>query len=114
MVTEWLMERYGWDAVWFTGSNGLRRGPFRFVGAESCYVGVWTGKDLDLLCVREWAGPTRSAPLSPPGWTITHAAIKSWLRLMKIRRSDVKNLKFRGGRANTKSHSSKVSEPSKN
>ncbi len=83
MLVEWLMERYGWNDVWFLGSNGLRRGPFRFIGPNTCMVGVWTGPDRDLLCVRKCETPQEAEKyLSPSGWTITHAAILSWRRLI--------------------------------
>jgi len=82
MVAEFLMERYGWDAVWFLGSNGLRRGPLRFLGPGTCAVGVWTGPDADLLCVKECHSLEEAEGLlSPEGWTITHAAICAWLKL---------------------------------
>lgn len=83
MLTEWLMERYGWRDIWFLGSNGLRRGPFRFIGREVCFVGVWTGPDRDLLCVKECATQEEAEQwLSPAGRTIAHATIRSWLRLV--------------------------------
>jgi len=87
MIAEWLMERYGWDAVWFLGSNRPER--FRhwwnFIGPNTCYIGVWTGPDLDLLCVRECPTATEAEQnLSPAGWTITHAAILSWRKFIEV------------------------------
>lgn len=85
MLAEWLMERYGWHDVWFLGSNGLTSGPLRFVRPDACYVGIWTGPDMDLLCVREC--PTAEEAercLSPSGWTILHASIRSWLKLKNV------------------------------
>ncbi len=84
MLTEWLMEHYGWPDVWFLGSNGLRRGPFKFIGPGVCFVGVWTGPDRDLLCVKECETRDEAEKnLSPAGWTIAHAAIRSWLKSVK-------------------------------
>lgn len=84
MLAEWLMERYGWDAVWFLGSNGLRRGPFRFLGPGTCLVGTWTGPDADLLCVRQCdTSEQAEACLSPEGWTITHAALRAWIKRLR-------------------------------
>jgi len=111
VLTEWLMERYGWDAVWFLGSNGLRRGPLRFFGPGTCLVGTWTGPDLDLLCVKECDTPDEAdACLSPEGWTITHAALRAWLKRLSVdagrtsgfrcgsQHKESRNLKaFRGG-----------------
>ena len=86
MLAEWFMERYGWDAVWFIGSNGLKHGPFKFMGTDTCYVGVWTGPDSDLLCVRECSTREEAERcLAPSGWTITHAAVRSWVKFMRLR-----------------------------
>jgi hypothetical protein len=83
MFTEWLMEHCGWRDIWFLGSNGLRRGPFRFVGPGVCFVGVWTGPDRDLLCVKECQTSDEAERwLSPAGWTVAHAAIRSYLKLV--------------------------------
>src|ERR1039458_759019 len=84
MIAEWLMERHGWDAVWFLGSNRPERYRhwWNFIGPEACYVGIWTGPDLDLLCVQKCSRVEEAEQnLSPPGWTITHAAILSQLKL---------------------------------
>lgn len=79
------MERYGWDAIWFLGSNGIRRGPLRFLGPGTCLVGTWTGPDLDLLCVKECETTHEAeASLSPEGWTITHAAIRAWWKRISV------------------------------
>jgi len=40
MLAEWLMERHGWRDVWYLGSNGLRRGPLRFLGPDACYAWI--------------------------------------------------------------------------
>lgn len=88
MIAEWLMERYGWDAVWFLGSNG-RTGrysrPLNFLRRDACLVGTWTGPDLDLLCVRKCqTAEDAEAYLSPSGWTVTHAAIRAWWKLLTV------------------------------
>jgi|SRR5580658_7664147 hypothetical protein len=85
MLAEWLMERYDWDAVWFLGSNGLKRGPFRFFGPGTCLVGTWTGPDTDLLCVKECSTADEAETyLSPEGWTISHAAIRAWWKRISV------------------------------
>jgi len=79
------MDRYGWDAVWFLGSNG-RKGkyarPLNFLRRDACLVGTWTGPDNDLLCVRRCrTAEDAEKYLSPAGWTITDAAIRAWWKL---------------------------------
>lgn len=85
MLDEFLMERYGWDTVWFLGSNGLKHGPFRFFGPDTCVVGVWTGPNRDLLCVKECATAEEAeACLSPSGWSITHAVLRAWAKRVSV------------------------------
>jgi len=104
MLIEWLMERYGWRDVWYLGSNGLRRGAFRFLGPETCYVGIWTGPKRDLLCVRECSTLQEAeACLSPPGWTILHAAFRAWVKLISCAARSSASL---CGTPNIKSHNS--------
>jgi hypothetical protein len=105
MIAEWLMERYGWDAVWFLGSNGLRRGPWRFFGPDTCLVGTWTGPDLDLLCVRKCrTSEEAEGCLSPEGWTITHAAIRAWLKRLSVDAN--RKSAFQGGTQHKESRNS--------
>ncbi len=92
MLVECLMERYGWEAVWFLGRNGLRRNChlFGFLNRYTCYVGTWTGPDLDLICVcRCKSSEEAEKSLSEPGYTILHAVIRSWLKLRRLRKSGV-------------------------
>lgn len=104
MIAEWLMERHGWNAVWFLGSNGLRRGLLRFIGPATCYVGVWTGPALDLLCVKECeTNQDAEMWLSPPGWTILHAAVLAWLKFNACARRNCESL---CGSPNTESRNS--------
>jgi len=72
VLAEWLMERYGWRDVWYLGSNRPERYRhwWNFIGPSACYVGVWTGPELDLLCVRRCTTRGEAEEnLSPPGWT---------------------------------------------
>ena len=88
MLAEWLMERHGWHDIWFLGSNRprhgrhRRKGPLNFIRPGACFVGVWTGPQRDLICIKPCTTNQEAEKyLSPPGWTITHAAIRSWLKL---------------------------------
>lgn len=88
MIAEWLMERYGWRDVWYLGSNRPERYRhwWNFIGPSACYVGIWTGPDLDLLCVRKCETLEEAkACLSPPGYTILHAALKARARRLSVR-----------------------------
>lgn len=87
MIVECLMERYGWHDVWYLGSNRPERYRhwWSFVNPSACYVGIWTGPDLELLCVRRCVTAEEAEQaLSPAGWTIVHAAIRAWLKLRSI------------------------------
>ena len=109
MLAEWLMNRYGWHDVWYLGSNkpDRYRRWWQFFGPNTCYVGVWTGPDADLLCVCECAtNEEATLCLSPSGWTIGHAAIRSLLKRFSLdasRRSESLN-----GSQHTESRNSKV------
>lgn len=89
MLAEWLMERYRWRDIWYLGSNRpvRYRHWWNFIGPSACYVGIWTGPDLDLICLRKCATAEEAEEwLSPPGWTIAHAAIRAWLKLIRVRK----------------------------
>jgi hypothetical protein len=78
MLTELIMDRCGWDAVWFLGGNGLVPG-WRFWQRRHCYVGTWTGPAGDLLCVRRCETADEAEHwLSPAGRTMLDAALRSW------------------------------------
>jgi len=47
VLVEFIMNRCGWDTVWF-----LSRRMRTIWRKGACLVGVWTGPDRDLLCVR--------------------------------------------------------------
>lgn len=87
MLAEWIMERHGWDAVWFLGSNRPHPRWWQFARRDACYVGTWTGPDMDLICVRRCETDEEAEQwLSPGGRTILHAALRSWWRLRGHRR----------------------------
>jgi hypothetical protein len=93
MIVEWIMEHSGFDGVWFLGSNRAHPRWWQFIGPDAAYVGCWTGPQSDLICLKH-CETNREAEiwLSPPGWTILHAAILAWLKLrrLKIQRAKIK------------------------
>jgi hypothetical protein len=105
MIAEWLMERHGWQDVWYLGSNRPERYRrwWNFVNPTACYVGIWTGPALDLLCIRRCdTAEEAEEVLSPPGWTITHAAIRAWL---KVRSNESKKFASSHGTHHREFHS---------
>ena len=101
MIAELLMYYNGWDTVWHADvrphpSQGDKVSPrktyrgqewWRFWRAffsygPSIYVGRTTGPDGDLVCVRRCdTAEEANRWLSPAGYTILHAALKSlWAR----------------------------------
>jgi hypothetical protein len=85
MIVEWIMNRYGWKDIWCLGSNGPLDSTFKFLGPEKCYVGIWTGPEQDLLCLRKCSTVEQAEKfLSPGGWTILHAVLLSVWRLKSI------------------------------
>jgi hypothetical protein len=86
VLVEWIMDRFGWRDVWFLGANRPKPRWWQFISSECCFVGVWTGPDADLICVQECETATEAeAYLSPGGWTILHAACRSWLKLTRVK-----------------------------
>jgi len=81
-MSELIMWIYGWDAVWFA-NPGFSIGSLRWPGLF--HVGVWTGPQNDLICVRH-AKTSEEAEelLSPCSRTVLGAAIKSALKLRAI------------------------------
>lgn len=86
MIAEYIMSRCGWDAVWFLEAIGEKPAPgakwWHFLRSGACLVGVWTGPDGDLLCVRRCETAEEAERwLSPPGRIILDAALRSlWRR----------------------------------
>src|SRR5260370_38502550 len=108
MIAEWLMERYGWRDVWYLGSNTFPRYRrwWKFLTAKSAYIGVWTGPQHDLICVKECTTNEEAERyLSPEGWTILDAAIRSWWKLLNLDGAVRKSASC-NGRQRTESHSS--------
>lgn len=88
MIVEWFMDRYGWRDIWYLGSNRPEqyRHWWSFITEKAAYVGVWTGPQLDLICVRECETNAEAEIwLSPEGWTIFDAALRSWFKLKSRR-----------------------------
>lgn len=80
MLTELLMHRMGWDAVWYTGSApSVWYAVQAWWRGDVCFVGTWTGPQNDLLCVRRCdTAEEAERCLSPGARTILGAALKAW------------------------------------
>ncbi len=83
MVVESIMHFMNWDAVWYAHPGSVK-GAILWSGRY--HVGIWTGPDNDLVCIRSVSSSQAAeAALSPGGHTILTATLKAlWL-------------KFRGG-----------------
>ena len=85
MIVEWIMNRMYWQDVWFLGYNHPAASWRKFTRRDSAYVGVWTGPQNDLICVRHCeTNEEAERYLSPGGYTILHAALKSWLKRKRL------------------------------
>lgn len=72
MLLEALMARHGWSDLAWTGPVPLRW----YIKRPRWFVGVWTGPQHDLICVRHAStNEEAEALLSPAGWTPLHAAL---------------------------------------
>lgn len=89
MISEFIMSKMGWDAVWYLGGGGLEPGQNPPPGHHrwwhrwslgSVFVGTWTGPDGDLVCVKRCQ--TRDEAnrwLSPPAHTVLDGCARSFL-----------------------------------
>lgn len=83
MITEFIMHRMEWTDVWYAhpGPNSLRRLCYwrRFV--NRWHVGVLTGWENDLICIK-WCTSNEKAELclSPGSSTILTACLRSLIK----------------------------------
>ena len=93
MLAEIIMDYYGWDGIVCFGvrhpdnpapGREMHWLPWDVFRRGSFMVGVYTGKDGDLLCVQkcsDWESP--EAYLSPAGRSILQATLKTlYVRLV--------------------------------
>ena len=89
MLTEYILQRMGWDSIWYAhpGPGGLRRlWRMRVFWPGRFHVGVWTGPQLDLLCIERCdTNEEAERALSPSGPTVLLATLAAlwkayWLR----------------------------------
>lgn len=85
MLAELIMATYGWDEVWALVGHRedqppgpkLRRASTVFK-IPHFYVGVLTGPDKDLVCVRQCNSKCEAERnLAPPGYTVLDATLRS-------------------------------------
>lgn len=86
VLAEIIMARFGWSAVWITGvldPDDLPAGvtdyrPLEVFRGRGVYVGVWTGPDHDMICVRCCeTNADADRYRSPPGRTVLDATLRS-------------------------------------
>lgn len=73
----WILKAFNWTAIWIAGGGNL---PYVFG------VGIWTGPDRDLICVR----PARSRAeaeyyLSPMCRSLMVAIIRAIIKYFRTR-----------------------------
>ncbi len=72
MIVEAILHRSGWQHIWYAhpgnfGFRALVRGRFGLLWPGRWMVGVWTGPQNDLLCVRHCRSNHEAEKyLSPP------------------------------------------------
>ncbi len=86
MLAELIMAKYGWGDVSGTSignpdnpapGNGGRHRPLNAFKVRGFLVGMWTGPDHDLLCVKNCSTNEEAERyLSPPGRTILSATLR--------------------------------------
>jgi hypothetical protein len=107
VLVEWIMDHFGWRDIWFLGANRPKRYRrwWQFTSHDCCFVGVWTGPDADLICVRDCETAIEAEQcLAPGGRTITHATIRSILKLISVNaRERGQNCEFAHGSQNIES-----------
>lgn len=75
MIAELIMSYFSWSDLWAPGVEDIvRYGP----RGRYFHVGVWTGPDGDLLCVRRCeTNEEADRCLAPPGWNVFDATLRS-------------------------------------
>lgn len=84
MLAEYLMHRYGWDAVWYADTHSFLT---TLLWGDRFHVGVWSGPDKDLLCLKRCETREEAERwLSPGGVTIGVALLKAMLKYRRLSR----------------------------
>lgn len=92
MIAEVLMALFGWDEIWAPGvgdpenpAPGSKNRVVELFQVRAFMVGVWTGPDGDMLCVRRCSWQCDAERYaSPPGRTILDAALRSMLVRLSV------------------------------
>lgn len=86
MLAEFLMAVFGWNEIWCVSIGNpenpppgrSRHDPLQFLKTPGFRVGVWTGPDGDMFCVRRCSSATVAESYrSPPGRTVLLAVAKA-------------------------------------
>lgn len=91
MVSEVVMHWMGWSEVWYAhpGTRGVLRDCWRYLRWDGrWHVGNWSGRDRDLLCVRDCGSmtlPEADPYLSPGSRTIMGATFRAVWRYWRTR-----------------------------
>lgn len=95
---EQMMDRYGWDALWYPDA-----GHPDITSSREFFVGVWTGPDADLLCVKT-CETIKAAErfLSPSAPTAIEAALASERLLRRAVTASGRDTPSRGSRNSTR------------
>ena len=88
MIVELICHRMGWSSIWYAnpgpyGLTALLKNKFELAWPGRWHVGVWTGPQNDLICVKHCqTNPEAEKYLSPSGPTATLACLgalwKAW------------------------------------
>lgn len=74
MITEYLMHRFVWPDIWYSG----RQTFWKSLKGKRFHVGMWTGPDHDMLCLKRcYTNGEAKIYKSPGGRTITGALINA-------------------------------------
>lgn len=82
MLAEYLMHSFGWDTVWCPSHWSFLK---NLLLGDRYRVGVWTGPDKDLLCLKKCATKEEAERwLSPGGVTMGVAFLKAMLKYRRL------------------------------
>lgn len=80
MITEYIMHRFNWDAIWYAGMQTFRKSLFNNRGGRF-HLGKWSGPQFDLLCLKRCkTNKEAEVWVSPGGRTILLAAVLAILK----------------------------------
>jgi len=78
MIAEWIMDCMGWTDVWYA-----HPGPWRT--PKRWHAGIWTGPQLDLICVRRCdTNAEAERCLSPGASTILGAVLAAYCKAREL------------------------------